>query len=311
MIVVALALLGYAALLGAVAPRLLRRAARPRQAPRMALLLWHVTSWSAVLAVVSGTALLTLPLRPLWQGLGVLLRTCLGAVRATYCPSAPPRLVAGMALGALLILVARVVAVAMRQHRVTARWRRAHRAGLDLLDVDADGVTVVPHRSLCVYALPGRHPRVVMTTATLALLTGHQRGAALAHERAHLRGHHHLLIGVAGALERALPWVPLFRRSRVETARLVEMTADDRASARAGRRALVGALVRVAGTPTPSAALALAGDHTIERVERLLAPAQPVSRIWRYGAGLLAAVLAGLPIAALAVPVIISQHLLR
>ncbi len=70
------------------------------------------------------------------------------------------------------------------------------------------------------------------------------------HERAHLRGRHHLMVAVAEALAAALPWLPLMRRSPFLVRALVEVSADSIAArshgAEAVRTALLGML---AGLP--------------------------------------------------------------
>jgi len=87
----------------------------------------------------------------------------------------------------------------------------------------------------------------VISSAALEALTPDQLAAVMAHERAHLRGHHHLVLAGARSLQRAFPRVPLFAAAPTELAALVEMVADDRA----GRGGL--------GTDVATALLALAG----------------------------------------------------
>ena len=45
--------------------------------------------------------------------------------------------------------------------------------------------------------------------------------AVLAHEQAHLRGRHHLVLAAGRILRRAFPWVPAFRWAYEEVTRLV------------------------------------------------------------------------------------------
>jgi Zn-dependent protease with chaperone function len=62
------------------------------------------------------------------------------------------------------------------------------------------------------YCLPcGRH-RVVISAGALSRLSPGQLQAVLAHERAHLRAHHHLMLAIASALARAFPAIPLLAR---------------------------------------------------------------------------------------------------
>jgi len=92
----------------------------------------------------------------------------------------------------------------------------------------------------------GRPAAIVVTSGALAVLDEPQLAAVLAHERAHLAGHHHLLATVTRGLAAAFPGVPLFIRGRDEAARLSEMAADDMAARSAGRHALVAALLSIA-----------------------------------------------------------------
>lgn len=75
----------------------------------------------------------------------------------------------------------------------------------------------------------------MLTTGAIGALDESQLRAVLAHERAHLRGRHHLLVTLAGALSAAFPRVPAFRVAGEQVARLAELSADDAASASAHR----------------------------------------------------------------------------
>jgi hypothetical protein len=127
--------------------------------------------------------------------------------------------------------------------------------------------------------------------------------AVLAHERAHLRGHHHLMLATAAALARAFPAIPLLARAAAELAVLAEMTADDDAARRHDPADLAAALVTLAGAGSRSTALTAGGPAAIARIQRLLAPpAQPgfPARAARLAAGaaafLIPAAIASLPL---------------
>jgi Zn-dependent protease with chaperone function len=304
MTTVVLGLLGYTLLLAAAVPRLLAGASWPARAPRVALLLWHAAGLSVLMALIAATTLLSLPARALWRGVDEVARACMGMVRATYCPTSLPGVVAPIALGLLGMVALRIVLVGAKQRRRTHRWRREHRRGLSLLPTDANGVTVVPHSVPTVYTLPGRKPRVVMTSATATRLTPAQRAAAEAHERAHIDGRHHVALGLARLLEQALPGVPLFHVIRAQTSRLLEMAADDRAAACHGPHALLSAIAAVATSPVPGEALGVSGADPVERVQRLLTPARPASVTWRATATAGAALLLCLPVLAVVLPVV-------
>jgi beta-lactamase regulating signal transducer with metallopeptidase domain len=115
----------------------------------------------------------------------------------------------------------------------------------------------------------------------------------LAHERAHLAGRHHVLVALTRGLAAIFPWVPVFSRGSAAVARLTEMSADDAAARRAGRRPLIEALLAL-GTEAPAVpsvasgasvasgvpvtGLAAAGYAVAARLQRLLEPPSPASR---------------------------------
>jgi beta-lactamase regulating signal transducer with metallopeptidase domain len=117
----------------------------------------------------------------------------------------------------------------------------------------------------------------VLTTAAIGVLDEDQLRAVVAHERAHLRGRHHLLVTLAGALSAAFPRVPAFRIACEQVARLAELAADDAASAAAHRLAAAGALLNL-GASTPAAALGAAGNADAARVRRLIDGPAAISR---------------------------------
>lgn len=116
----------------------------------------------------------------------------------------------------------------------------------------------------------------MLTTAAVRALDADELAAVLAHERAHLRERHHLVVAAANGLERAFPHVPLFAAAAVETARLVELCADDAAAGDTDQVSVAAALLALAGMRAPQAALAAAACGGAARVTRLLAPATPV-----------------------------------
>jgi Zn-dependent protease with chaperone function len=141
---------------------------------------------------------------------------------------------------------------------------------------DALGAVVVDAPDRLAYAVAGRPPTIVLSRATLDALDDTQLQAVLAHERAHLAGRHHLLLAAARALAITMPRIPLFTTGNSELSRLVEMCADDAAARDHGNRALVGALLALAGGPAlPGGALAAAGTAAADRAERLMFPPTP------------------------------------
>jgi hypothetical protein len=129
------------------------------------------------------------------------------------------------------------------------------------------------------YCVVGRPHAIVVTSAAVETLDESQLAAVLAHEDAHLSGHHHHLLMVLRALASALPLLPLFTRGAAEVAGLLEMCADDSAARHHGTRPLVAGMIMLAG-PLPSSApgLAVAANAVLTRATRLMDPAQRGTR---------------------------------
>ena len=287
-------LAAYALAAGFGAPAALCRNWTQRS-PRIATGLWITlaASWLAAITL-AGLALAT-PLSMTWQAAGSRAAGNLHGI-----PGGPATAAAGM------LLAGAVVAQATRHlARGLARTRREHRAHAAL--VAAAGrpdqvldVLIIDKDTPAAYCLPcGRH-RVVISAGTLSRLSTRQLHAVLAHERAHLRGHHHLMLAVAAALARAFPAVPLLARAAAELAVLAEMTADDAAARHHDPADLAAALVTLASAGISTTALTAGGPAAIARIQRLLAPPAPPGlpvRAVRLAAGL----------AALMIPVVITS----
>ncbi len=154
-------------------------------------------------------------------------------------------------------------------------------------------------RSLPPTLWPAGSPTVVLTTGALQALSPDQLQAVLAHERAHLTGHHHRLLAMARIARQILPFLPLTRDADVQVARLIELHADDTATRTSDSAPLAAALVVLAtAAASPATALAAAGTDTgtdtdtVQRIHRLLQPAGPLSpvrqHLWRATATALA-----------------------
>jgi Zn-dependent protease with chaperone function len=166
------------------------------------------------------------------------------------------------------------------------------------------GLQVLAEKTPLAYCLPAlRGSRVVVSVGALDRLDERELRAVLAHEQAHLRARHDLVLEAFTMLHTAFPrWV----RSEVALAQartLVELLADDDARRRNGPAPLARALVALAGAPAPSAALAVARSSTVLRVQRL---AEPESRYpWLSAATYAAAAtLLVLPTVTVAAPIV-------
>jgi Zn-dependent protease with chaperone function len=119
---------------------------------------------------------------------------------------------------------------------------------------------------------------VILTTGAVAALNPAQLDAVLAHERAHLSGHHHRLLAMARISRQVLPFLPLMRDAEAQVARLIELHADDTATRAHNPGTLATALVVLATAASPAPALAAAATDAVQRIHRLLGPAEPLGR---------------------------------
>ncbi|HEV2374206.1 MAG TPA: M56 family metallopeptidase [Streptosporangiaceae bacterium] len=262
---------------------LLASARWPHRSPGAAIVLWQALGLSWGLAAVGALAGLG-AVRGRDGVAGGALASAALAVRAEVAGPAAPSLVvvarlvfltAGTALLALLcwVLMAASADVVLA--------RRRHRTLLSLLahgDPKVPGALVVDYPAAAVYCVPGLRSQIVISAGTLDLLDQAELAAVLAHERAHVRARHDLVLLPFGALVRAFPRSQLVRRAHTTVALLVEMLADDQALRHRHARELATALLRVGvsgARATPSGALAAvaASDGEVSaRVARLLAP---------------------------------------
>lgn len=268
----ALLLLLYAAVLATVGARLLRRARWVQRAPRLGILTWQALTVSIVTSVLLAGLTLTVPTMPVASSLADFVHACVALIQAQYATPA-----GAATSGAGLLIVATVTGRLLfglyRTTSVLIAERRRHRHALTLVGRPDRhrGVTVVAHDAPAAYCLPGRHQRIVLTTAALDTLDEDQIAAVLAHERAHLRARHDLVIAGAMALSEAFPRIRPFALANEQVHRLVELAADDSATSRCGRLALAEGILNVAGGPSPAATLG-AGSAGGVRVQRLLTP---------------------------------------
>ena len=261
----------YAAVSGWLAPAVLRRSWAARS-PRLAMRLWLALplSWvaAAVLAILAATA----PFLLTWRGNGM--------------PVAGPPLPGGRVIAVAGLLIAAAVAGragwCLAGELIRGRRDRREHAALVAAAGRPDhelGAVILDHEAPAVYCLPCGRYRMVVSAGALAALKPGQMQAVLAHERAHLRCHHHLTLAAAAALGRAFPHVPLLARARAELGVLAEMAADDMAAHRHDPVELAEALVILARAGVHAAALAAGGPAAVARIQRLLAP--PEQREYR------------------------------
>lgn len=286
-------------------PTLLRRASWTERSPWVGIALWQGLSASVVLATVSIGAALALPAIPLSDDLAAILSACSAALKAQY---ATPGGAAVSATGAVLALgvSGRVLYCLVAEVALARVQRTRHLESLALLAQPdrRTGALVLDHGTPVAYCLPGRGGRVVLTSGALDALKDEEIAAVLAHERAHLDARHHLVLAVSAAMARAFPRVPVFRDAQAALARLVEMHADDVAATCHERLSIATALVQLAESKAPTAALGAGGPTSVARVRRLLAPAQPLAPVRATAALATAALLVLAPLGIVAAPAV-------
>lgn len=284
--------LGLALVTGLFIPWMLVRARWSQQVPRLGLAVWIMCGAVFALAAAIVPAQLLLP--------GETSHRLVDAA-LTLSPPSPARLAAATAREALAAAAAfTFLAVPGTVFvRELARARRARSRHAELLRLvgryDAGlGATVLEDARPAVYCLPGRSRRVVVSSGAVAVLTEPELAAALAHERAHIGGRHHLLVAAAGAYATVFRGLPLARIGGQTVPLLLEMAADDRALRGCSRDALATALYALAAGHAPRRAFAAGGPSAAVRMRRILSPQRaghPVLRGLLAVAGALSAII--------------------
>lgn len=302
----------------------------PRRSPAAAILLWQALGLSGGLATVGALVAVGVNDSGTSVADGVLImgrRLASGELAGHHEPPVVTIvqftcLAAGVSLLAILWWVLVMVCA------VALQARRRHRELLALLahgDPKAPGALVVDHPTAAAYCLPGIRSKIVVSAGTLDLLAPAELAAVLAHERAHLRARHDLVLIPFTSLRRAFPRSRVIAQAHRTVALLVEMMADDHAlrallsMSQLAReqvparellpaRELAKALLRfgTAGSScAPAGALAAAGAAEGEitaRVSRLLEPPSPLPRAVQAGIVLAAALLVASVVLLLVVP---------
>ncbi|MEY9836188.1 M48 family metalloprotease [Streptacidiphilus sp. EB103A] len=234
---------------------------------------WLLTATAAGLAAAGAAALVLLTVAAL---LHLPFVAALGHLDLPVARHLAPGAVAPVGAVAAAVLVV----LALRSLRVLRRHRAEHAAARMLVarhtgpgaggDVD---LIVLPDRLPDAYALPGGlfrggRDRIVVTAGMIEALPADEREVLLAHERAHLAGHHHrflLLADLAVALH------PLLRPLRDGAAYSLERWADESAAERvADRRLVARAVGRAALAGAGAGALRMAAGPVPRRVAAML-----------------------------------------
>jgi Zn-dependent protease with chaperone function len=315
------ALLAVVAVGSAFGASALVQASWPRRSPAAAILLWQALGLASGLASVGTLLGLAMPASNIGVvrstlGVGTLFRTggLFRVAGAFWARGTVPTIVVVMRLGCLaagLVLFGSLCWVLFAAGLAVLQARRRQRALLTLLahgDPKVPGALVVDSPTAAAYCLPGLRSHIVVSAGTLRLLGRGELAAVLAHERAHLRERHDLVLLPFTALRRAFPRSATCTDAHHAVALLVEMLADDHALRHRPARELVTALIRVgaAGTAsTPAGALAMSAEDSevAARVARLLEPAPGLSAPALTLVGAAAVLLVAIPAALLVIPI--------
>ncbi|MFV0406862.1 MAG: M56 family metallopeptidase [Propioniciclava sp.] len=228
-------IIGGAILLGAVAvalawpvPILLVRASWPMRQPILALVWWQMIGLGGGVSIMLALALSGVALLPDHRLIGLLPAAGFGGYLLAH-------------LGVTFVQVTRL--------------RRRHLALLELLTSPHPTRTatrVLDDAAPVAYCLPaGIGSVTVLSRGLLERLAPDELAAVVAHERAHARQRHDLLLLAFRAWRSALPWFWVAARAESEVAVLVEMVADDYARREVPDEVLVRAILSVGAPEGP------------------------------------------------------------
>ncbi|GEL19663.1 M56 family metallopeptidase [Pseudonocardia asaccharolytica] len=299
---VAIALLLGATIVAVAAPRGLRAMAEHAVDPVVVIVGWILVLTGVLGTACTGLVMVALPARFVDNGLaGLVSSPWWSAVR--HAPEFVVYRLAGWAAAMLgCAALVRVLWVGLREalHRRSRVRGQLEVLGMvgDLVECPRRGPSILWLQSdrAAAFSLGGRPGTVVLTDGLRRRLSPLGLDAVLAHERAHLRGRHHLLVAAADVLARAFPFVRLFQSARRDLREQVELVADISAVRACGADAVRNALMTVTGACAPEHALAMARNAVDRRLRYLATAADPPSRWSRItGCGAFGGVVAVAP----------------
>ncbi|MFI5779127.1 M56 family metallopeptidase [Nocardia sp. NPDC051570] len=286
---IAVGLFVYAVVVAIVAPRVLPRLTRHGLVPHLGVVAWLTLmasvlgSWGAAVGIALADTAHS------WLHADRLVVTGLHEAEVIVTGHA------GLGAQAALLMVTGALAIlgvvlGVRLTRLQLRMRLRSREHAEALRLTGRRVqrcavadlVVLESEERAAYCVAGSPNVVVVTSGAVAALGESELAAVLAHEHAHLRRQHPLLLTVTRGLAATFPHLRLFTVGAREVARLLEMCADDAAVRRYGRAPLLSGLLALSGV-APAGALAASGADVVARAERLVAPRNPRLRRTRMG----------------------------
>lgn len=269
-------IVGAAFLVGVVvmatqAHRPLQRLVRGNWDSRFAIACWLLALGSVILTSTAAVYLLTHAGHGSIETLLDELGRCWATVQHAAAPSMEQTAtLSGTAL--LILLGTRLTWCTLRQN--TVRRQRSDKLQFLLsMATNAAGtnsnIRWLDHSEPLAFSVAGRPGVIAVSRGLKQALSPRALGATLEHERAHLRGRHHLLLDIVDAGAAAFPWAPLFRAAPAAIRELVELAADDAAAAFYGAKPVVEALHTLTSAPTVDGGLFMAGTAVSRRLARL------------------------------------------
>jgi Zn-dependent protease with chaperone function/uncharacterized membrane protein len=272
---VVVGLLVYSTAMLVAAPPLLRALTCSGNAPRLGVVTWLSAIGTVIGSWLATAVMVVIEVITHWTHPRTVAATCLARLQHTISGDA------GIAPQITLVVIAAAVTVAagmtgVRLTRAVLGMRgRAHEHARAVRLVGhrtaQSDVVVVEADKAAAYCVAGRPPAIVVTSAARAALDDRQLAAVLAHERAHLAGHHALIVRALRALAAVFPRLSLITEGTQQVSRLLEMCADDVAARRHSTRALLSGLITLC-TAAPAEALGAADLAVLARAERLARP---------------------------------------
>lgn len=268
-------------------PLLLARARWPQSAPGLALALWQSIALAGGISMIG--SLLLAGVGPF----GGTLTERLDTVAAHLFTGSLPRnvtLANIFSVSAAVLLATHLILNLALTSTKSRNQRRAHMELLAMLSSplpNTPRTRIIDHPAPAAYCLPGMPSVTVLSEGMIDLLSPEQLEAVLAHERAHLRQKHHLLLDAFRSWRRSLPWFPIATRAEAAVGLLTEMLADDAAREVAGDDVLAQAIRLVDDTGSAGRILGAPKDSrtpqqrrsSLEAREQRLSSANHTARV--------------------------------
>lgn len=222
----ALVLIGTAVGLAILCPRMLAGGRWQLLYPRIALTIWFGLFGLGATMALYGLAL--------------------GSVAAESLGHANPHALGVTISAAIWVAIGVFVVVLMLFPTLTGSLQALHpEVNAQAVPYEYIGFTLMRFHSSTpeAYALPGRRPKIFVSSALEQLLSESQLQAVLAHEFAHLRHHHGLAIRIAQINALCLPGTRASSGFERVTRLQTELAADDAAARQIGAANLASALI--------------------------------------------------------------------